>query len=191
MFFFSLPPEWDMSKTDGYRLHLLGSRRTTHYVSATLWSCNADYSYTEHLPSWVLLLLGSLTAVNCNSVESQVPVNTKTKAAYVPCTFLKAILASPIRVPQFLFVSAWKSFRVKTAVKNFLKIHCWVSYRLILEKVIRELRFKIPISSLQLHCLVMQPWGESSSLSWRQRGTLGEAGLFSGMMQDFNFILQS
>lgn len=52
------------------------------------------------------------------------PVHSKKKAAYVPCSFLKAILAPQIRFPQFFFVSAWKSFMVKTAVKNFLKIHC-------------------------------------------------------------------
>lgn len=52
-----------------------------------------SYSYTEHLPSWVLPLLSSQVAMNRDSRQLQVPVDSQETAAYVPCSFLKVILA--------------------------------------------------------------------------------------------------
>lgn len=72
-----------------------------HYVSSTLRSCNAGYSYTENLPSWVQLRLSSLVAMNRSSGELQVPVDSQKQAAYVPCSFLNLILTAQIRFPQF------------------------------------------------------------------------------------------
>lgn len=66
--------------------------------------------------------------------------------------------------------------------------------RCVLQKV-RELRFRIPISTVQLHCLATQTWGETSSLSWglRKEGRKApweKEDCSQVCLQDFNFILQ-
>lgn len=83
-------------------------------------------------------------------------------------------------------LSAWKSFRMKTAIKNILKIHCWVC--LWIHFAESYLRAEIQNSHICHTASLLSDanlrWGFLSSLragERRQRGTLREGGLFSGM----------
>lgn len=119
-----------------------------------------------------------------HSRESQGPEDSQKKGAYIPCTSLNVILYAQVRFLHLFLCLPENLSGQRLPWRIFSKYIFDFAYRCILQKV-RELRFRIPISTVQLHCLATQTWGETSSVlraeERRQKDTLRERGLFSGM----------
>lgn len=140
-------------------LHSGFTENWTGYPSCfvTLWSAILLYrAFTQ-------LGLVAAQVSGRNSREFQGPEGSQNKGAYIPCTFLNVILYAQVRFLHHFLCLPENLSGQRLPWRIFSKYIFYFAYRCILQKV-RELRFRIPISTVRLHCLATQNWGEASSV---------------------------